>query len=157
MCGCKIGSMKKHRKTRKTRRASVRGINTKDAGSLLTGGVLPGALGAIALKWAVDKFLPAEYAPQSNYVIGGLGVLLALTMKNPMAKAAGLGAAVVAGANIGQDLVDGQDPTGGRVGLLAPGVPSVRIAGGAPANSVPNQFTTVPRWSPFNTGGVITQ
>lgn len=149
MCGCNIGKRRKNMKKRRTsrRRASVRGLNTKDAGSLIMQGVLPGALGAILAKKAVEYFLPAQYAQYSNYAIGAVGIGAALMVKSPLAKAAGLGAATVAGSNIVADLVDGQSVSG--LGLLAPGVPSVRIA--------EQQYTTVPRWSPFNDNGIKVQ
>lgn len=133
MCGCNLKSnigsrrkkMAKKRKTTRRRRASVRGLNTKDAGSILMNGVLPGAIGAIIVKKIVDMLLPAEYAQYSNYAVGAAGLGVALLVKNPMAKAAGLGAATIAAANVANDLVDGQI-TG--LGLLPPGVPAVRLA-----------------------------
>ena len=151
MCGCsvnsKIGKRRKimaKRKVTRRRRASVRGLNTKDAGSLIMSGVLPGAIGAIVVKKVVEMLLPAEYAQYSNYAVALAGVGVAIAVKNPMAKAAGVGAAIVAASNVGQDLVDGQSITG--LGLLAPGVPSARIAAGYQ-----------PRYSPFNDDGVVRQ
>lgn len=146
MCGCNLNigkrrnKMAKKRKSTRRRRASVRGLNSKDAGSFLMKGVLPGAAGAVILKMVVDKVLPAEYAQHSNYALLAAGLGAALLVKNPMVQAAGLGAAIVSASNIGQDLVDGQAVSG--LGLLRPGVPSVRIA--------------EPRYSPFNQSGVKT-
>lgn len=146
MCGCNtnsIGSrrkkMAKKRKVTRRRRASVRGLNTKDAGGLLMSGVLPGAVGAIVIQKIVQMVLPAQYAQYSNYAVGLGGVLVAIMVKNPMAKAAGLGAAIVAGANVGSDLVDGQVA---GLGLLPPGVPSVRIADGYRGRWSPQGFGT---------------
>lgn len=134
MCSCNNKSIgkrrrnmaKKRKTTHRRRRASVRGLSTKDAGSLLMKGALPGAAGAIILKMVLDKVLPAQYAAQSNYALAGAGVLAALLVKNPLVQAGGLGAATVAFTAIGQDLVDGQTPVSG-LGLLRPGVPSYRI------------------------------
>lgn len=139
--------MAKRKSTKRRRPVSVRGLNTKDAGGLIMSGVLPGAAGAIVLKMILEKILPAEYSQYSNYALGIAGIGAAIVLKNPMVKAAGLGAAIVAASNIGQDLVDGQPVSG--LGLLAPGVPSARIAAGGP--------TLQPRYSPFNPQGVILQ
>ena len=132
MCGCNsnskngIGRKKMAQKKKSMKRkAGVRGFSGKDAGSILMKGALPGAAGAIILKMILGKILPAQYAQYSNYALAGAGVLAAIMVKNPMFQAAGLGAATVAFSAIGEDLVDGQ-VTG--LGLLAPGVPSVRIA-----------------------------
>ena len=154
MCSCnKIGKRrkkmaKKRKSTTRRRSASVRGLNTKDAGGLIMNGVLPGAVGAIVIKKILDMVLPAEYAQYSNYAVAAAGIGTAIALKNPMAKAAGLGAATVAASNIVQDLVDGQGVSG--LGLLAPGIPSARIA----ANG--GQMIT-PRYSPFSSPGVIQQ
>lgn len=131
MCACQnIGKRRKSKMAKKRkstrRRASVRGLSSKDATGLLMGGILPGAAGAIILKMVIQKVLPAEYAQHSNYALAAAGLGAALLLKNPMAKAAGLGAATVAMANVGQDLVDGQTAVTG-LGLLRPGVPSYRI------------------------------
>lgn len=151
-CSQSIGKRRMKRKTHhRRRRAHVRGLSTKDAGSLLVNGVLPGAVGAIVLKKLADSFLPEKQQKYSNYVIGGAGLLAALMINNPMVKAAGLGAATVAAANVGQDLVDGQSKNAG-LGLLPPGQPSAYVA------------SQRPRWSPMNgfpgestKGGVIQQ
>lgn len=152
MCGCSSNSqigkrrktMAKKRKTTRRRRASVRGLNTNDAGALLMKGVLPGAAGAIILNKIVQNLLPVEYAQYSNYAVGLAGLGVALMVKNPMAKAAGLGAATLAATNVGMDLVDGQ---ASAMGLLPPGTPSARVAGGG----------YPPRYSPFNGDGVVRQ
>lgn len=142
--------MKRKTHHRRRRHSGVHGLSGKDAGSLLVNGVLPGAVGAIVIKKLTDHLLPANYAQYSNYAIAGVGILAALMVKNPMVKAAGLGAATVAAANVGQDLVDGQAAS---MGLLPPGQPSTYIA--APLR---------PRYSPLNgmpgeseTAGVIRQ
>ena len=134
--------MAKKRKTTRRRRASVRGLNTKDAGGLLMKGVLPGAVGAVIAKMAIEKFLPAEYQQHGNYALVALGLSASLLVKNPMVQAAGLGASIVGATAIGQDLVDGQ-----AIGLYPPGQPSVRIAA---------QYR--PRYSPMNDqDGIIRQ
>jgi len=123
--------MAKKRKPSRRRRASVRGLNSKDASGFLMQAAL-GALGAIVFKKVVSAVLPAEQAQYANYALVAGGVGAALLVKNPTIAAAGLGAATVALSNIGEDLVDGQAATNG-LGLLRPGVPSVRI--GEPFNN----------------------
>jgi hypothetical protein len=101
-------------------------------------GVLPGAAGAIILKKIMDAVLPDDYKDYSMYAIGGAGLLAALMIKNPLIQAAGIGAATVSVANLGEDFVNGGDFKHG-LGLYPPGQPSTFIA----ANYRP-------RYSPLN-------
>lgn len=126
--------MAKKRKATRRRRSRVSGLNSKDMTGVATSAVLGGA-GAVIIGMVLDKVLPAEYAQYSHYakIIGGVG--LAAISKNKYLQAAGLGAATVGAAAVVQDLTDGTPAIPG-MGLLRPGAPSYRIAGGE-FNAVP--------------------
>lgn len=142
MCGCqnkingigrkKSSKMAKRKSPRRRRRIS--GLNSKDIQGVATSAVLGGA-GAVVLKMILDKVLPAEYAAHTHYAQIGGGILLATMSKNTMLQAAGLGAATVGAAAVVTDLTDGV----AGLGLLPPGVPSVRISGLAEPTGVVTQ------------------
>lgn len=118
--------------SKKRRRPSVRGFNTKDMTSVATSAALGGA-GAHVLGMLLEKFLPAEYAQYSHYVKLAGGVILVSMSKNTMVRAAGLGAATVGAAAIVSDLTDGVNSSASSVNLLPPGGgydPSVYPGGG---------------------------
>lgn len=133
MCSCKnktngIGRKKSSKMAKKRkaprRRRRISGFNSKDIQGVATSAVLGGA-GAVVLKMILDKALPAEYAAYTHYAQIGAGILLTAMSKNTMIQAAGLGAATVGAAAVVTDLTDGVN----GLGLLPPGVPSVRISG----------------------------
>lgn len=136
MCSCQnkingIGRKKSYKMAKKRkssprrRRASVRGLNTKDITGVATSAVLGGA-GAVVLKMVMDRVLPAEYAAHTHYAQIAAGVLVAAMSKNSYLQAAGLGAATVGAAAVVGDLTDGV----AGVNLLAPGgMPQYRVAG----------------------------
>ncbi len=116
------GYGKKTKKTMKRRRIS--GINKKGIGKMLTEDLLPITAGYVA-----GNFLPTlvlKNNPQyANYLALGLGAVLG-TQKGMLAKL-GLGMAVKGASGVVADLMDGSGVSG--MGLLPPGVPSVRISG----------------------------
>ena len=117
------GYGKKTKKTMKRRRIS--GINKKGIGKMLTEDLLPITAGFVA-----GNFLPTlvlKNNPQyANYLALGLGAVLG-TQKGMLAKL-GLGMAVKGASGVVADLMDGSGGVQG-LGLLPPGVPSVRISG----------------------------
>lgn len=128
MCGCNksINGMKKRKKATRRRRSGIRGLN---AGTFLTQTALPGIVGAVAAGFLPKLGIPAQY---QNYAALGAGLLLNVATNNPMLNAAGVGMAVVGGAAVLSDLLDGQI----GLGLLPPGVPSRGIAGAEGGNPV---------------------
>jgi hypothetical protein len=142
-CQNKMNGLKSRRKGTKTkrsmkrrRRSRVSGLNSKDIGSVATKYVLPGIAGAIAASFLkklpfLDKDENKEYR---NYaaIVGGL--VLTASTKNPMLQAAGIGMAIKGGTAVAVDLL----PESLGIGLLPPGVPSVRISGlNGPGDFVP--------------------
>lgn len=129
----KRGGKKSKTMTKRRRRSRVSGLNSKEIGGVATSLLLPGIAGAIAGTY-LNKLPFLSSNPQYvNYAAVGIGLVLATSMKNPMVKAAGVGMAIGGGKAVAQDLLDGQG-----VGLLPPGVPSVRLSGlSNPANNVP--------------------
>lgn len=113
---------KKLKKTMKRRRIS--GISKKGFGKMVTEDLLPITAGYVA-----GNFLPGlvlKNNPQyANYLALGLGAVLG-TQKGMLAKL-GLGMAVKGASGVVADLMDGSSVQG--LGLLPPGVPSVRISG----------------------------
>lgn len=138
MCSCQnaqIGRKRKNKMAKKSktrrRRSSIRGLNQKDIGSLaMQAGT--GAVGAVVLNMVLEKILPADYVQYKNYITLAGGIGLAAMSKNTYLATAGMGAAVVAGAGVVGDLVDGQ-ATG--LGLLPPGQRAYAIAGNAGAGT----------------------
>jgi hypothetical protein len=116
------GYGKKKSKSMKRRRIS--GISKKGFGKMVTEDLLPITAGFVA-----GNFLPGlvlKNNPQyGNYLALGLGALLG-TQKGMVAKL-GLGMAVKGASGVVADLMDGSGVSG--MGLLPPGVPSVRISG----------------------------
>lgn len=131
-----IGKMAKKKKgARRRNRARVSGLNTKDAGSFATGTLLPAIVGAVAAGF-LDKLPFLDKNPQYvNYAGVIIGTGLAIATKSPMAKAAGVGMAVVSGAKVANDLLDGQ----GGVGLLLPGQSARGVISG-PAGDNPTNY-----------------
>lgn len=129
-CSCQkaaIGRKKKSmaKKRKSTRRRSIRGLNSKDMGSIATSAIVGGG-GAVVVKMILDKVLPAEYTQYTHYAQIAAGIGLATMSKNPHLIAAGLGAATVGAAAVVGDLTDGVN----GLGLLPPGgSPQYRIAG----------------------------
>lgn len=133
-CQSKINGMKKRKKGQKRRRTSrIRGLNAGDAGAFLTQSVLPGVAGAIAANYLPKLGIPAQY---QNYAALGLGLLLNVATNNPMLNAAGAGMAVVGGAAVVSDLMDGQN----GLGLLMPGQSARYIAGPERAGMNPVEY-----------------
>lgn len=114
--GRKSGRGKKNRTMKKRRYSRVRGLNSKDLGSLATQAAI-GAAGAIGIRMILGKVLPADYQQYSNYALLAAGLVAAGGTKNPWIANAGVGATMVAATAVLQDLVDGQ----GAMGLLPPG------------------------------------
>jgi len=118
------GYGKNKKKTMKRRRIS--GINQKGIGKMVTEDLLPITAGFVA-----GNFLPGlvlKNSPQyGNYLALGLGALLGASQKGMLAKV-GLGMAVKGASGVVADLMDGSGSVQG-LGLLPPGVPSVRISG----------------------------
>jgi hypothetical protein len=114
---------KSKKKTMKRRKIS--GISKKGIGQMVTQDLLPVTAGYVA-----GNFLPGlilKNSPQyANYLALGLGALLGASQKGMLAKV-GLGMAVKGAAGVVTDLMDGSNVNG--LGLLPPGVPSVRISG----------------------------
>ena len=92
---------------------------------MVTEDLLPITAGFVA-----GNFLPGlvlKNSPQyGNYLALGLGALLGASQKGMLAKV-GLGMAVKGASGVVADLMDGSGVSG--MGLLPPGVPSVRISG----------------------------
>lgn len=109
---------------KRRRRSRVSGINSKDIGSVATQYVLPGVAGAIAAGFLTKLPFLSSNPQYTNYAAIVGGVVLAASSRNTMLQAAGVGMAIKGGAAVAGDLLDGQG-----VGLLPPGVPSVRISG----------------------------
>lgn len=124
---CKSCSMngygrKKSKKTMKRRRIS--GISKKGISKLVTEDLLPVTAGYVAGKYIPGLILKNQ--PQyENYLALAAGALLGATQKGMVAKL-GLGMAVKGAAGVVGDLMDGSV---NGLGLLPPGVPSVRISG----------------------------
>lgn len=133
-CQSKINGMKKRKKAQKRRRTSrIRGFNAGDAGGFITQTALPGVAGAIAANYLPKLGIPDQY---KNYAALGLGVLLNVVTNNPMLNAAGAGMAIVGGAAVVSDLMDGQN----GVGLLMPGQQARYIAGMERGGSNPVEY-----------------
>jgi hypothetical protein len=146
-CQSSVNGLRKRGKkrkpmARKRRNSRVSGLNTKDVGSVAQNWVLPGIAGAVAATY-LDKLPYLDKHPQYvNYAAIAGGLALAVATKNPMAIAAGIGMAISGGAAVANDLLDGQ---GGpkTLGLLPPGVPSLRISGTPESQIQPNAEITV--------------
>lgn len=126
-CQSKVNGMKKRKKTiRRRRRSAIKGL---DAGSFFTQTALPGIIGAVAAQFLPKLGIPAQY---QNYAALAAGVGLNIVTDNPMLNAAGAGMAIVGGAAVVSDLLDGQN----GMGLLPPGVPARGIAGNGNGNGM---------------------
>lgn len=133
-CQNSIKGMKKRKKvTRRRRTSRIRGLNAGSAGNFLTQTALPGVAGAIAANYLPKLGIPAQY---QNYAALGLGLLLNIATNNPMLNAAGTGMAIVGGAAVVGDLMDGQN----GLGLLPPGVMARGIAGNGGGGMNPVEY-----------------
>jgi hypothetical protein len=119
--------------TRRRRTSRIRGLNAGDAGNFLTQTALPGVAGAIAANYLPKIGIPAQY---QNYAALALGLVLNLATNNPMINAAGAGMAIVGGAAVVNDLLDGQN----GLGLLPPGVTARGIAGNGNGGMNPVEY-----------------
>ena len=125
-CQSKMNGLKRRKKAKKTmkRRRRIGGLSTKGLTNTLTGTILPVAAGIVA-GYQVPNLVSKAHPEYGNYAAIALGLFLA--GQKGMVGNLGIGLAAGGAAGVVIDLVPDLKVNG--LGLLPPGVPSVRISG----------------------------